>query len=176
MSNQRSYYAAGTACNLCGVTARMLDYWVTTEVIQPVGVFECDYEDRQARRRKAYHLFDYATLVQIKIVKDLRDVGLSLQRIRYAIQKLRKKRGKAWQAAWIVTDGRDILDYVDTPDTVESLAKGETGQLVFSVIALGATKERIQNALDRNPDRFRPFEKEQYRGTIKKWPERTISA
>ena len=176
MSARHPYYSAGTACNLCGVTPRMLDYWVTTEVIQPVRVFECDYEDRQAGRRKAYHLFDFETLVQIKIVKDLRDAGLSLQGIRYAIRCLRNKHGQTWQAAWIAIDGKNILDRGDSPNVLESLAKGESGQLVFSVIALGATKKRIQRELDQNPGQYRPFQIEQYRGKIKTWRKRTISA
>lgn len=154
----------------------MLDYWAKTGVVQPDRVFECEYKQRQAGRRKAYHLFTFETLVQIKIVKNLRDAGLSLERIRYAIRKLRKNHGDAWQRAWIVIHGKSILRYADSLDGVESLMKGETGQLVFPVIALGATKERIETALQREPNRYRPFAQGHYRGRLKHWSERTISA
>lgn len=169
-------YPAIVACDVCDVTPRMLDYWITTDVIQPSAVFECDPRDERTTRRKAFHLFDFDALVHIKIIKDLRDIGLSLQRIRYAIKALRNKHGNAWQSAWIVTDGKTILKRMSSPQGLESLTRGEKGQLVFSVIALGETKKRIEKALKKGAERYTPFQIERYKGTSKQWSARTISA
>ena len=165
-------YAAVVVCRVCGVTARMLDYWVSTGVIEPAAVFECESDAGETRRRRAYHLFDIRTLVQVKIVKELRDAGVSLQRIRFAIDKLRRKRGASWQSAWIVTDGRTVYKQTDNPAVLESLAKGEGGQKAFSVIALGATYRHVESSLKE----CKPFPLKRFRGAVKPWSARIASA
>ena len=122
-------------------------------MIEPVLVLECEERSGATPRRRAYHLFDLQTLVQIRIVKELRDAGVSLQRIRYAIGQLRSRHGQSWQQAWIVTDGIQIYEQTDDPSVVESLARSERGQLAFSVIALGATVRSTQARLEK----CRPF-------------------
>jgi len=165
-------YGSLVACAVCQVTPRMLDYWVTTGVIRPAAVFESAYNDRGEKRRRAYHLFGFEELVQIKIVKDLRDAGVSLQRIRFAIERLREETGNAWQKAWIATDGKKLYRAMVDPQQVVSLMKRETGQLVFSIIAVPSACEHVRSAL-RPGDVFRPS---QFRGKLLSWEQRTRSA
>lgn len=161
------------ACKVAGVTPRMLDYWVNTGVIEPAGVFECTYPDRVASRRKAYHLFDLANIVQVKLVKELRDAGVSLQRVRYAIEQLRTTRRKSWQSEWLVTDGRGLFRIAKDPKVVLSLAKGEQGQHVFSAVALGQIATTVRRRLEaRN---YQPFAADRMRGQIVTWEKRTIA-
>ena len=172
MSRKRRHFSAKAACEVCHVTPRNLDYWITTGVIEPTGVFECDRDDGVTKRRRAYHLFDFAALMQIKIVKDLREAGVSLQRVRSGLQALRSKQPPLAGASWIVTDGHNLFTATEDPQALESLLKTEKGQLVFSVIALGAARTHVRTALRR----CIPFQKDRYHGRVKEWAERTISA
>ncbi len=150
----------------------MLDYWTATGVIEPTGVFECDQKKGAPKRRRAYHLFGFAALMQIKIVKDLRRAGVSLQRIRSGLQTLRSQAPSFREASWVVTDGRDLFITTGDPHALESLLRKEKGQLVFSVIALGATRTHVRAGLRR----CIPFRENRYHGRVKQWSERTISA
>lgn len=165
-------YPAIVACEVCEVSPRMLDYWVTTGVIQPSRVFESDYPGRDEKRRRAYHLFDFEQLVQIKIVKDLRDAGVSLQRIRYAIDRLRKETGNCWQKTWILTDGQRLYKKMPDPQQAVSLMKNEGGQYVFSIIAVPPACEHVRRALEP----INPFRQKDFRGNLKRWKQRTRSA
>ena len=166
------YYSTLTACEVCSVTPRMLDYWILTKVIEPTRVYECDYEGRGEMRRRAYHLYDFDGLLRIKLVKDLRDAGISLQRIRFAMQKLRRMRGEGWQTAWILTDGKNLFHPTDNPDSLVSLMKKEKGQLVFSVIAVETASKHVTSRLKR----FDPFPHQRYNGRLVAWGKATRSA
>lgn len=172
----KKLYSAKAVCEGCSVTQRMLDYWVSTGVIEPTKVFESKYKDRGDKKRRAYHLFDFTAIVQIKIVKDLRDGGVSLQQIRFAIGCLREERGEAWQRAWVVTDGSRLYEKTENPEKIVSLMKREKGQLVFSIIAVPTACDHVSRFLER----WLPFPvdrlEHEHRGKLKDWHERTRSA
>lgn len=167
-------YSAVVVCDVCRVTPRMLDYWVRTEVIRPAGVFECQSKQMAAHRRKAYHLFDFDNVVQIAIVRELRDAGVPLQRIRYAIERLREVRGNRWQSAWLVTDGRQVFERGENEELITCLQKGKAGQLVWSVVALNAVASDVRNGLSRPHNR--PFQEDRFEGQRVTWEQRTRSA
>ncbi len=152
-------YQSHVVCGVCRITPRTLDYWITTEVIRPSHF----YEPKDARR--ILFLFTFDDLVRIRIVKSLRDAGVSLQQVRHAISHLRQKHGRMWQAEWIVTDGKHVFRATPQDQVFESLSKRETGQLVFSVIALNQAKKRVAKTLTRK--RFQPFDEARYDGKVR---------
>ncbi len=159
-------YKAGDVRTVCaGVTLRMLDYWVESDVIQPAR-----YIDTNNRHRRIY-LFSFEDIVRIKLVKSLREARVSLQQIRTVIRKLQTRRGDAWQSAWLITDGKKIYEATDDPATVKSLAKGETGQLAFSILAVGGAKQLIHKKLTQ----CNPVDVARYDGIVKTWRKSSLS-
>lgn len=155
-------YPAREVRQVCpGVTLRMLDYWVDQKVITPTQVLITN------RRQKLIYLFSFEDMVRIRLVKSLRDAGISLQKIRKAIKKLQNTRSKAWKASWMMTDGQTLYEPTDNPDVVESMARGEKGQLVLSIIAIASTKKDVRAKLDR----CEPIKLSRYDGTPKSWRE-----
>lgn len=171
MKVESAYYSACVACRICAVTARMLDYWVTTYVIKP-EVFECHQREESKGKRKSYRLFDYETLVHIKIVKELRNVGVTLNAIHFVITKLRESHGRRWHSKWLVTDGKDVYELTTSPAIVKSLAKAKLGRLVFSVIALGNAAAYVKAQLKD----ARAFHREPSSGNLRTWKSKIVSA
>ncbi len=145
---------------------RMLDYWVESGVIEPSRYLETD------RRGRTIYLFSFEDIVRIQLVKSLRDSGISLQQIRTAISRLRGRRGKAWLASWLITDGKGIYQPTDDPRIVESLVKGETGQLAFAIVAFGPIRQIVHQRLTTRD----PVDLSRYDATLKKWKEHRLSA
>lgn len=134
-------YGSKVARKVCSISQRTLDYWVTTGVVAPSRGMETK------RHRRKYFLFTFDDLVRLKIVKSLRDAGVSLPAIRAVVSKLKRRHGPAWQRAWLLTDGRRIFEATDDPAIVESLAKGEEGQLAMSIVAIAQTQENVRDQL-----------------------------
>ncbi len=170
MQESEGYYSAKVACQACGVTARQLDYWITSGVIEPTRVLECERQDATRKRRRAYHLFDFKVLLRIKLVGDLRQAGASLQRIRDALKRLSGRRVAG--ATWLVTDGKGVFQPTNDPACLESMANQETGQFVFAAIVVGTARDHVKRQLAR----CERFPHDRYHGVLKQWNERTISA
>ena len=133
-------YTAQTACKVAGISQRCLDYWITTKLISP-------HSDYKAAGRKLF-LFGFRELVQLRVVSAFRRAGLSLQKIRTAIEAVRKTSGKDWQACWLVTDGKNA--YVANSSTsLETISGPRSGQMAFSILALGPTQKEVQNKLTK---------------------------
>jgi DNA-binding transcriptional MerR regulator len=151
-------YRTSDLCRVCKITTRTLDYWVQRGVIDPAGTITT------SKRRRTFHLFDFQDIVRAKVVKSLRDSGVSLARIMVAVEALKGRRGKSWQSAWLVTDGRGIYEVTDDPRIVESLTKGEVGQLAFSMVAIAATQEQVRT--DLIAKECRPADPKRYDGVL----------
>lgn len=116
----------------------MLDYWVTSGLITPSHTY------RGPNEKRVFFLFSYSELVQIRIVRSLRATGLSLQKIRAALDVLRKRRGSSddWQKAWLVTDGKNAF-LADDATHMETLTGASSGQLAFAVVPMAKTDRYV---------------------------------
>jgi len=148
-------YRAQVACRICRVTPRMLDHWIRSEVIRPTKTYRATPGGRDL------FLFSFDDLLRIRVVRALREAGLSLQQIRKAIRRLRSLSGREWSSKWLVSVG-DRLYGVATPNALETLSGRTPGQLAFAVIALGPTRETLVKDLERQ----RPVETARLRGTL----------
>jgi len=96
-----------------GVPTATLHYWDKTGIIKPAV--------RPAAGRGSRRLYSFRDLVQILVVSRLRDMGLSLQRIRRCLQYLRKNfpelEAPLAQLSF-VSDGETILKLTDDPETL----------------------------------------------------------
>jgi DNA-binding transcriptional MerR regulator len=68
---------------LVGITYRQLDYWARTDLLKP--------SLKPAKGSGSQRLYSFGDVVQLKVVKRLLDAGMSLKKIRQAIEILREQ-------------------------------------------------------------------------------------
>src|SRR5207237_3251506 len=71
-------------CAIVGITYRQLDYWARTDLLRP--------SISEARGSGTQRRYSYRDLLELKVIKQLLDAGVSLQSTRRAIQCLRQRR------------------------------------------------------------------------------------
>jgi len=115
---------------------RQIDYWDRTHFIKPsIG---------EASGYGSVRLYSFNDLIQLKVAKTLKDKGVSPQKIRKALNYLKKNTpeiGKPLSALRFLTDGEAI--FVLTKDKKVMIDTLRSGQLVFA-IALGEIVEGLR--------------------------------
>jgi DNA-binding transcriptional MerR regulator len=104
-----------------GITYRQLDYWATTGLVEP-GV-------RDAEGSGSQRLYSFEDIVTLKVIKRLLDAGVSLQRIRKAIEYVRD-RGLALRHLTLASDGDTVYAADDAQQVIDLL---QSGQGVFAI-------------------------------------------
>ena len=83
--DQQQGFSGPQVCSLVGITYRQLDYWARTGLLTPSIATA---NGSGTKRRYSYH-----NVVEIKVIKQLLDAGVSLQRARQAVECLRDNLG-----------------------------------------------------------------------------------
>ncbi|CAN5854928.1 hypothetical protein BH23ACT10_BH23ACT10_26190 [soil metagenome] len=109
-------YRGPAVCRVVGITYRQLDYWATTGLVEP-GV-------RDAVGSGSQRLYSFEDIVTLKVIKRLLDVGVSLQRIRRAIDYVRD-RGLSLRHLTLASDGETVYAATDSSDVVDLLRRGQ---------------------------------------------------
>lgn len=121
---------------ITGLSIRQIDYWDRTHFIKP--------SVREASGHGSVRLYSFNDLIQLKVAKTLMDKGVSLQKIRKALNYLKKNMPeieKPLAELRFLTDGETI--FVLTKDKKVIIDTLKRGQLVFS-IALGDIVESLK--------------------------------
>jgi predicted RNase H-like HicB family nuclease len=121
---------------ITGLSIRQIDYWDRTHFVKP--------SVSEASGYGSVRLYSFNDLIQLKVAKTLMDKGVSLQKIRKAINYLKKnmpKVEKSLSDLRFLTDGETI--FVLTRDKKVIIDTLKSGQLVFS-IALGEIIESLK--------------------------------
>jgi DNA-binding transcriptional MerR regulator len=134
-------------CTLIGITYRQLDYWARTGLLRPSIA---DARGSGTQRRYSYH-----DVLELKVIKQLLDAGISLQRARRAVECMRDGMGGDLAATNLVLVGTDsVLAHSD--GEVVDLLKG--GQGVLNIVPLSGVVEelnadilRIESETQRSP-------------------------
>src|ERR687895_2388815 len=93
-------------CSIVGITYRQLDYWARTDLVRPSVT---DAKGSGSQRR-----YGYRDLLELKVIKNLLDAGVSLQSARKAVEYLRENLGEDVASANLVIDGtRSVLCRTD---------------------------------------------------------------
>ncbi|MFT5563399.1 MAG: DNA-binding transcriptional MerR regulator [Myxococcota bacterium] len=116
-------YRGPTVTKIVGITYRQLDYWDRTELVQP--------SVRGASGSGTQRLYSFDDVVALKVVKRLIDTGVSLQKIRTAIDELRL-RGRGLAESTLVSDGVSVYAVEDGDALIDLLKKGQ-GVFAISV-------------------------------------------
>jgi len=125
-----------TVSKITGLSFRQIDYWDRTHFIKPTV--------SEATGYGSVRLYSFNDLIQLKVAKTLMDRGISLQKIRKAINYLKKNMPevkKPLSELKFLTDGETI--FVLTKDKKKIIDTLKSGQLVFS-IALGEIVESLK--------------------------------
>ena len=123
-------------CTIVGISYRQLDYWARTGLLRP-SISEARGSGTQ--RRYSYH-----DLVELKVIKQLLDAGVSLQRARKAVDCLRGALGQDLASTSLVMAGAtSILAHSD--GEVVDLLRG--GQGVFNIVPLSGLVEELEAAI-----------------------------
>lgn len=129
-------YRGPQVCKIVGITYRQLDYWARTDLVRP-SVMDANGSGTQ-------RLYSYRDLVELKVVKQMLDAGISLQSARTAIEYLRTQLGADLASAHLILEGgRTVL--AQTDDQIVDLLRH--GQGVLNVIPLGQVVTDIDTSL-----------------------------
>ena len=125
-----------TIARILQLSIRQIDYWDRTHFIKP--------SIREASGYGSVRLYSFNNLVQLKVAKTLMDKGISLQKIRKAINYLKKnipEVKKPLSEIKFLTDGEAIFVLTEDKKVIIDVLK--SGQLVFAV-ALGKIIEDLK--------------------------------
>jgi len=116
LDDVRSGYRGPAVCKVVGISYRQLDYWTTTDLIRA--------SVRDAGGSGTQRLYGFDDIVQLKLIKRLLDTGISLKRIRSAIDFIRD-RGLSLQDITLVSDGAGVYALDDQRDLIDLVQKGQ---------------------------------------------------
>jgi len=123
-------------CKIVGITYRQLDYWARTDLIRPSIA---DAKGSGTQRR-----YSYRDLVELKVIKNLLDAGVSLQLARKGIEYIRQNLGEDIASASLVMNGpQSVLAHSDG-EVIDLMRRG---QGVFSIVALGPVVDDLESAI-----------------------------
>lgn len=136
-----SSYNVAMASRITGLTKRQIIYLDEQNVVKPSA--------SPAMGRGYARLYDFVDLVQLRVLKALRDQGLSLQRIRKALAYLRKNfpTEKPLARLRLLTDGETVFHVVSDRNRKAVIDALREGQVVHS-IALGDLMKEVQAQME----------------------------
>ena len=139
MKEQDIGYRAPQVCSLVGITYRQLDYWARTGLIRP-SVQSAQGSGTQRR-------YSFADIVQLKVVKRLLDAGMSLKKIRSAMEILAAQlaSNNPLNDVTLLSDGATIFAAHSADEVVDVFQKG---QGVFG-IAVGPVQAELEGEIHR---------------------------
>ena len=106
---------------IVGISYRQLDYWARTELVTP--------SIRDAKGSGTQRLYSFQDLVALRVIKRLLDAGVSLQRVRRAVDYLQEIDEPA-SGVTLFSDGKGVY-LAHSPEAVIDLLN--QGQGVFAI-------------------------------------------
>jgi DNA-binding transcriptional MerR regulator len=131
-------YRGTSVTKIVGITYRQLDYWARTGLVEP--------SVRKATGSGTQRLYSFDDVVRLRVVKRLLDTGVSLQKVRRAVDELRA-RGRSLADATLVSHGDSVYLLDDDAELVDLLKRG---QGVFA-IALGPVIDELEGEVAAFP-------------------------
>jgi DNA-binding transcriptional MerR regulator len=128
-------YRGPTACKAAGITYRQLDYWARTGLVTP--------SVQDAGGSGTQRLYGFSDIVRLKLIKKLLDAGISLNKIRKALDFISNDLRRGVTDVTLVSDGKTIYACTSPTEIIDLLAGG---QGVFA-IAVGKVYEELQGKI-----------------------------
>jgi DNA-binding transcriptional MerR regulator len=130
-------FSAPEVCKIVGITYRQLDYWARTDLVTP--------SVRDASGSGTQRLYSFQDLVTLRVIKSLLDTGVSLQRVRRAVEHL-QDMDRPVAGVTLMSDGRGVYE-AHSPEAVVDLLR--KGQGVFA-IAVDRVWNDVETALEKS--------------------------
>jgi DNA-binding transcriptional MerR regulator len=148
-------FSAEQASRYTGCTAHQLRYWDRISLVKP-GV------QSTGGRPGVKRLYSFRDLVSLRVIKYLLDGGMSLQRVRKAIEYLRKKAGLEEHLSdlKLVTDGTSIYEIAKSDG--EILDALRDGQMAFSLAI-----DDVARSVDSKVSHYL-YDREEFVGALRK--------
>ncbi len=118
-------FSGPQVCAIVGLTYRQLDYWARTGMLTPSLAVA---KGSGSKRRYAYR-----DVVELKVIKQLLDAGLSLQAARRAVDCLREAVGADLSSTQLVLTSTSSVLAHSNGEVIDLLAGG---QGVFNIIPM----------------------------------------
>src|SRR6266536_3345207 len=134
-------YRVPDVCRIVGISYRQLDYWARTELLTP--------SIREAGGSGTQRLYSFQDLIQLRVIKQLLDTGVSLQKIREAVSFLKETVSSHPTGMTLMSDG-DRIYAAESPEEIIDLL--QKGQGVFA-IALDRVREDLEGSIARRRER-----------------------
>jgi DNA-binding transcriptional MerR regulator len=128
-------YRGPQVCKIVGISYRQLDHWDRTGLKSP--------SLERAKGSGTQRLYSYQDVLELRIIKQLLDGGITLQRARKAIDFLRESGGELTSASLVLGATGSVL--VRDDEELLDLLKG--GQRVFNVVALSGVVGDLNAAI-----------------------------
>ena len=123
-------------CRVVGITYRQLDYWARTGLLRP--------SISDARGSGSQRVYSYTDLLQLKVIKQLLDAGVSLRSTRKAIECLRSSGTSVASASLVIADDKSVL--ANSGEELFDLLRGGQGVLSI-VLGMGKIVSEVDAAI-----------------------------
>ncbi|HEX9892020.1 MAG TPA: MerR family transcriptional regulator [Actinomycetota bacterium] len=110
-------YRAPQVTDLLGISYRQLDYWDRIGLVKP--------SVRGAQGSGSQREYSFEDLLQLRVIKQLLDAGISLQKVRKAVEYIRGHLGEQPQGLNILSDGTHIYAATSPDEVFDVLQKGQ---------------------------------------------------
>lgn len=132
-------FRAPQVCKIVGITYRQLDYWARTDLLVP--------SLQTAQGSGSQRRYSFQDVVQLRVVKRLLDAGMSLKKIRTAMDLLRDQlqSDSPLTDVTLLSDGRTIFAAHSADEVVDVFRRG---QGVFG-IAVGPVRAELEGEIHR---------------------------
>lgn len=110
------WVTAVDACRQTGITYRQLNYWDKIGLVHP--------SINQARGSGSRRVYSHRDLAQLRLCRQLVDVGVTLQRIRYALAAIREADQAGQHARYLIIHTDSVAVAADLPALAENLNVG----------------------------------------------------
>ena len=130
-------YRVPEVCKIAGISYRQLDYWARTGLVTP--------SIRDAGGSGTQRLYSFRDLLLLKVIKRFLDAGISLQRVRKAIEYLRANGEADLSGITLMSDGQRIYACESPEEIIDLLQRG---QGVFG-IALDKVRDELAGSIKR---------------------------
>ncbi len=124
-------YRGPKVCSIVGITYRQLDYWTRTDLVQA--------SVSSAKGSGTQRLYSYRDLLELKVIKQLLDAGISLQSARKALDVLRQSGDDVATANLVLSGNKSVLARDD--GQLVDLLKGGQGVLNIVLPLAGVVEE-----------------------------------
>jgi DNA-binding transcriptional MerR regulator len=109
-------YRVPDVCRIVGITYRQLDYWARTELVTP--------SVKDAHGSGTQRLYSFQDLVSLRVIKSLLDTGVSLQRVRKAVEYL-QEMDRPPHGVTLMSDGKGVYEAHSPEAVIDLLNKGQ---------------------------------------------------